>query len=92
MRSDLGLVAFPHEHRQGPSDHAGPARAYDRLRGADLRSRRAGGGGKIPLLPDYVVGREGDELILRNFEGKTYRYTDPDGTVGADRALEAGAL
>ena len=46
-----------------------------------------GGGGKIPLIPDYVVGREGDDLILRNFEGKTYRYTDPDGTVGADRAM-----
>jgi lysine 2,3-aminomutase len=44
-----------------------------------------GGGGKIPLLPDYVIGREGDDLILKNFEGNTYRYTDPDGTVGADR-------
>ncbi len=44
-----------------------------------------GGGGKIPLLPDSVVGRDGDDLILRNFEGNTYRYTDPDGTVGADR-------
>lgn len=42
-----------------------------------------GGGGKIPLLPDYVVGREGDDLILRNFEGNTYRYSDP---------LEAGAV
>jgi lysine 2,3-aminomutase len=49
-----------------------------------------GGGGKIPLLPDYVVGREGDHLILKNFEGKVYRYTDPGGTVGANRA--AGAL
>jgi lysine 2,3-aminomutase len=48
-----------------------------------------GGGGKIPLIPDYVVGREGDDLILRNFEGKTYRYADPDGTVGADRAPRA---
>ncbi len=36
-----------------------------------------GGGGKIPLLPDYVVGRDGDDLILRNFEGNQYRYTDP---------------
>ncbi len=36
-----------------------------------------GGGGKIPLLPDYVQGRDGDDLILRNFEGNTYRYTDP---------------
>ena len=44
-----------------------------------------GGGGKIPLIPDYLVGREGEDLILRNFEGNTYRYTDPDGRVGADR-------
>jgi lysine 2,3-aminomutase len=49
-----------------------------------------GGGGKIPLIPDYVVGREGDDLILKNFEGNTYRYTDPDGTVGADRAMRSG--
>jgi lysine 2,3-aminomutase len=33
-----------------------------------------GGGGKIPLLPDYVVGREGNDLVLRNYEGNTYRY------------------
>ena len=48
-----------------------------------------GGGGKIPLLPDYVQGRDGDDLILKNFEGKTYRYTDPDGTVGADRTASS---
>jgi len=36
-----------------------------------------GGGGKIPLLPDYVVGREGDDLVLRNYEGNIYRYPDP---------------
>jgi lysine 2,3-aminomutase len=36
-----------------------------------------GGGGKIPLLPEYVVGREGNDLILRNYEGHTYRYPDP---------------
>ena len=41
-----------------------------------------GGGGKIPLIPDYVVGREGDDLLLRNFEGNVYRYTDPEGRVG----------
>jgi len=51
-----------------------------------------GGGGKIPLLPDYVVGREGDDLILRNFEGNTYRYTDPDGTVGAGGTLDGGGF
>ena len=36
-----------------------------------------GGGGKIPLLPEYFLGREGDDVILRNFEGNTYRYPDP---------------
>jgi lysine 2,3-aminomutase len=36
-----------------------------------------GGGGKIPLGPDYVVGRDGDDLVLRNYQGKTYRYPDP---------------
>ena len=46
-----------------------------------------GGGGKIPLLPDYVVGRDGDDLLLTNFEGGTYRYADPEGTLGAGRAF-----
>jgi lysine 2,3-aminomutase len=36
-----------------------------------------GGGGKIPLQPNYLVGREGDDLLLRNFEGKLFRYPDP---------------
>ena len=36
-----------------------------------------GGGGKVPLQPEYVVGRDGDWLILRNFEGQEYRYHDP---------------
>jgi lysine 2,3-aminomutase len=50
-----------------------------------------GGGGKIPLLPDYVVGRDGDDLLLRNFEGKVYRYHDPDSQYGADRNTIAAA-
>ena len=44
-----------------------------------------GGGGKIPLQPDYIVGRDGDDLLLRNFEGNLYRYPDPGSRVGADR-------
>ena len=35
-----------------------------------------GGGGKIPLLPEYVVGRDKNDLILRNYEGKIFRYPD----------------
>jgi len=34
------------------------------------------GGGKIPLLPDYYVGRENDEIILKNYLGDLYRYPD----------------
>jgi len=37
-----------------------------------------GGGGKIPLQNDYVVRRDGDDIVLRNFEGKEYRYPDPE--------------
>jgi len=36
-----------------------------------------GGGGKIPLLPDQRLERSGDQILLRNFEGKTFRYYDP---------------
>ncbi len=36
-----------------------------------------GGGGKIPLQTNYVVGREGDDLLLRNYRGSVYRYPDP---------------
>ncbi len=40
------------------------------------------GGGKIALLPNSIVGREGDDLLLRNFQGKTCRYPDPEGKLG----------
>jgi len=36
-----------------------------------------GGGGKIPLVPEAIVGRDGDHVLLRNFEGNIYRYPDP---------------
>jgi lysine 2,3-aminomutase len=42
-----------------------------------------GGGGKIPLLPEYVVGREDRDLLLKNYANRIYRYPDtlgcPDG-------------
>ena len=36
-----------------------------------------GGGGKIPLMPEYVVGFDEREIVLRNFEGRLYRYPQP---------------
>src|SRR4029450_11461743 len=36
-----------------------------------------GGGGKIPLLPQYYLGRDGDDVLLRNYGGKIFGYRDP---------------
>jgi lysine 2,3-aminomutase len=36
-----------------------------------------GGGGKIPLQVNSVIGRDGDWVLLRNYEGREYRYHDP---------------
>ena len=35
-----------------------------------------GGGGKIPLLPDYYQGREDNYVLLKNYEGRVFRYPD----------------
>ncbi len=35
-----------------------------------------GGGGKVPLLPEYVAGREDGYLLLRNYAGRLFRYPD----------------
>lgn len=36
-----------------------------------------GGGGKIPLLPEYVMKMDEDEVVLRNYQGKIFRYRQP---------------
>jgi lysine 2,3-aminomutase len=36
-----------------------------------------GGGGKVPVSASAIQGREGDDLLLRNYEGAEYRYHDP---------------
>jgi lysine 2,3-aminomutase len=41
-----------------------------------------GGGGKIPLIPETVAGRDGNDLLLKNYEGKVYRYPDVIGAAG----------
>jgi len=38
-----------------------------------------GGGGKIPLMPDYTMGYSDGFLWLRNYEDKTFCYPDPHG-------------
>lgn len=37
-----------------------------------------GGGGKIPVMPNYIVSQMPGRVILRNFEGMLTSYTEPE--------------
>jgi lysine 2,3-aminomutase len=37
-----------------------------------------GGGGKIPVNPNYFVKREGNKVTLRNFRKDQYTYVEPE--------------
>jgi lysine 2,3-aminomutase len=37
-----------------------------------------GGGGKIPLLPEYVLSINEDRVVLRNYENKEFEYLQVD--------------
>lgn len=37
-----------------------------------------GGGGKTPVMPNYVVSQTPRKVVLRNFEGVITTYTEPD--------------
>jgi len=37
-----------------------------------------GGGGKIPLQPDYVVSKGRGKIVLRNYEGRVFEYPEPN--------------
>jgi lysine 2,3-aminomutase len=41
-----------------------------------------GGGGKVRLLPNSVVEHNKDEVVITNYEGKVFRYSQPDGKNG----------
>ena len=36
-----------------------------------------GGGGKVPINPNYVAYHDSEKIIIRNFEGKIYEYPEP---------------
>jgi lysine 2,3-aminomutase len=42
-----------------------------------------GGGGKVPLLPEYVEEINEDEVVMRNYEGKRFSYKQPAQPAGA---------
>jgi lysine 2,3-aminomutase len=55
------------------------------------------GGGKIPLMPNYLVSMSDDAVILRNYEGMLIRYqaedkpltSNPTATRGVSGLLQA---
>lgn len=36
-----------------------------------------GGGGKVPIAPAMIDGRQGDDLLLHTYNGRVCRYPDP---------------
>ena len=36
-----------------------------------------GGGGKVPLQPNYVLLQTEDEVTLRNYQGRIFNYRNP---------------
>jgi lysine 2,3-aminomutase len=36
-----------------------------------------GGGGKIPLMPNYLISRSGNKTIMRNYKGEIFEYEEP---------------
>ena len=38
-----------------------------------------GGGGKVPVNPNYVLFHDGEKVVVRNYEGKVFEYPEPAG-------------
>ncbi|MGA1789959.1 MAG: KamA family radical SAM protein [bacterium] len=36
-----------------------------------------GGGGKVPIIPDYIMHQSGNEITFRNYEGKCFVHHEP---------------
>ena len=44
-----------------------------------------GGGGKIPVMPQYMISQSPHRVVVRNFEGGMYSYTEPRREVDPDK-------
>jgi lysine 2,3-aminomutase len=54
-----------------------------------------GGGGKVPVSPEYVLSRNHDRVVIRNYEGRLFEYPEAqDGTplFEAPRSIEEPEL
>lgn len=46
-----------------------------------------GGGGKVPITPNYIIGRTEEGIMLRNFEGRTFIYPQATGPLRTSSGL-----
>lgn len=53
-----------------------------------------GGGGKIPVMPNYLISWSTNKVVLRNYEGVITTYREPDSyqEISCDRECEKCAL
>lgn len=50
-----------------------------------------GGGGKVPIGPDYVLSHNKERIVIRNYEGRTFEYPEssldmPESAASSDAA------
>lgn len=50
-----------------------------------------GGGGKIPIIPQYLLRMTDDEVVLRNYQGKMFRYrqSTTNGKITVEQIMES---
>ncbi|MBW6514898.1 MAG: lysine 2,3-aminomutase [Candidatus Syntrophosphaera sp.] len=48
-----------------------------------------GGGGKIPVMPNYLISQMPGRVVLRNYEGVITRYTEPGYVPSEDKNYKA---
>jgi lysine 2,3-aminomutase len=46
-----------------------------------------GGGGKIPVNPDYILKNDEEGMLLKNYEGDTYHYPSNEGILSKNTFL-----
>ena len=50
------------------------------------------GGGKVPLQANYVVAQNQDELILKNYQGRLFRFRNPSSSINETELKTVGSL
>jgi len=68
VRTGLAIMRGLHGHTTG---YAVPQYVID----------APGGGGKVPVGPDYVLSHSDERLVLRNYEGRVFEYPEVSGAL-----------